>query len=148
MIIGRIDRTGQQILQYLKKLEVNFVYLGFVDEKTKKELLARCGCFLHLGINEPFGISVVEAMASGCIPVAYRSGAIPEYLPKKLTYNAPEEALQKMLQIVDNPNRAELKNLRRELRERALQFDENVFRRKFMAIFNSVARSKLGRSFS
>ncbi|MDW8034476.1 MAG: glycosyltransferase family 4 protein [Nitrososphaerota archaeon] len=143
IIIGRIDRIGLQVLQQLKKLKANFNYLGFVDEKMKRELLAKCACFLHLGINEPFGISVVEAMASGCLPIAHRSGAIPEYLPDKFMYVYPEEAFQKISQIVENPHLPELREARRELREKALCFNEDIFRGKFMKVFNFVARAKL-----
>ena len=36
VIMSRIDRTGQHVLQHLKKLEINFVCLGSVDEKTER----------------------------------------------------------------------------------------------------------------
>lgn len=84
-------------------------------------------------------------MASGCIPIAHRSGAIPEYLPEKFTYVYSEEALQKILHILENPNQGELKSARRDLREKALCFNENVFRRKFMAIFRAIAKTKLAK---
>lgn len=143
VIIGRIDHSGQQVLQHLKRLGINYAYLGFVDDKMKRELLTKCTCFLHLGVNEPFGISVVEAMASGCIPIAHRSGAIPEYMPKELTYMHPEEATCKIVQIINVSNQTSFKELKEELRRRALLFNESIFRRKFMAIFGSITKIKL-----
>lgn len=38
------------------------------------ETLSRARVYVHCLENEPFGISVVESMAAGCVPVVHRSG--------------------------------------------------------------------------
>jgi len=140
-IIGRIDNTGKNVLRELKKISINHVYLGFVDEETKQDLLGKCNVFLHLGVNEPFGIAVVEAMSAGLIPVAHRSGAIPEYMPRELTYVYPEEAAQKIAQIIET-SAVNLDELRNSLRNRALGFDEEIFRAKIAHIIKLLAETK------
>jgi alpha-1,2-mannosyltransferase len=47
---------------------------------------------LHTGVDEPFGISILEAMASGCIPVVPNSGGPKEFVPRQLRYENVEEA--------------------------------------------------------
>ena len=142
-IIGRIDDIGRNVLRELKRLGINHAYLGFVSEETKYELLSKCNAFLHLGVNEPFGIAVVEAMAAGLIPVAHRSGAIPEYMPRELTYIYPEEAAQKITQILEaGPN--SLDELRNSLRQRALRFDEEIFRAKIAHTIRLLIKTRYG----
>ncbi|RLG75518.1 MAG: hypothetical protein DRO12_05425 [Thermoprotei archaeon] len=113
--------------------------------RRQRELLARCARFLHLGISESFRIPIAEAMASGCIPIAHRSGAIPEYLPKKLTYMHPEEAVQKIVQIINNPNRTELKKLRREPRGKSTALRRECIWKEVYGYIQPCCKKKLGR---
>jgi glycosyltransferase involved in cell wall biosynthesis len=45
-------------------------------------------------IGEHFGISIVEAMALGCIPVVHNSGGMVEFVPAHTRYQTPAEAAQ------------------------------------------------------
>ncbi|BEP18348.1 hypothetical protein PYJP_17000 [Pyrofollis japonicus] len=141
VIIGRMDYAGKRVLKELKRIGVKFTHLGFVDEETKNELLHRCMFFLHLGVNETFGISVVEAMAAGAIPVAHRSGAVPEYLPAELTYLYPREAADRIRDLLSR-SRRELEELRERLQRRAAMFREEVFREKIARLVEKIAEEK------
>ena len=55
------------------------IWVGPVDDAAKRDLFARAGCLvLPARWREPFGLVVVESMASGVPVVALRAGAIPE----------------------------------------------------------------------
>lgn len=61
-------------------------YLGNVGGEERKRILSRAALLLHpLGFDEPFGLSVIEAMACGTPVVAYRRGALPETVDEGVT---------------------------------------------------------------
>ena len=54
-------------------------YLGPVGPRERQDVLGRARALLHLiDFDEPFGFSVVEAMACGTPVIAYRRGSMPE----------------------------------------------------------------------
>jgi len=64
-----------RISELIKKMSLKNVKLHpNASYEEKLEILSRCKVFLHLMPYEHFGISVVEGMASGCIPVVHKSG--------------------------------------------------------------------------
>jgi alpha-1,2-mannosyltransferase len=42
--------------------------------ETLRDVVSKASIYVHCAMNEHFGISVVEAMASGCVPIVHRSG--------------------------------------------------------------------------
>jgi len=79
-----------------------------------KALLQQSEYFIHTRENEHFGISTVEAIASGCIPLVHNSGGQVEIVPyDDLRFNSTEEAINKLENIVNtntNSRRKELQN--------------------------------------
>ncbi len=56
-------------------------YIGPVGPAEKGEVLGRAGALLHLiNFDEPFGLSVVEAMACGTPVIAFNRGSMPELI--------------------------------------------------------------------
>ena len=61
-------------------------YLGSVGPEQRSALLADAAVLLHpIAFAEPFGLSVVEAMAAGTPVVAYRRGSMPEVVDEGVT---------------------------------------------------------------
>jgi glycosyltransferase involved in cell wall biosynthesis len=62
------------------------VFLGSVGPARRAEILGSAAVLLHpIGFDEPFGLSVVEAMACGTPVVAYRRGSMPEVVDVGVT---------------------------------------------------------------
>jgi glycosyltransferase involved in cell wall biosynthesis len=61
-------------------------YLGSVGPEQRSDLLASAAALLHpIEFAEPFGLSVVEAMAAGTPVVAYDKGSMPEVIDEGVT---------------------------------------------------------------
>lgn len=62
------------------------VYLGSVQPEQRAAVLGGAHALLHpIAFAEPFGLSVVEAMACGTPVVAYRRGSMPEIVDEGVT---------------------------------------------------------------
>jgi glycosyltransferase involved in cell wall biosynthesis len=61
-------------------------YLGSVGPEERSQLLGSAAALLHpIRFEEPFGLSVVEAMACGTPVVAFRRGSMPEIIDEGTT---------------------------------------------------------------
>ncbi|HVX51529.1 MAG TPA: glycosyltransferase, partial [Chitinophagaceae bacterium] len=72
------------------------IYLGNCGPEQRDELLGNARALLHLvNFDEPFGLSVAEAMCCGTPVIAFKRGAMPELIENAKTgfiVNTKEEA--------------------------------------------------------
>ena len=62
------------------------IYLGSVGPEQRADVLGAAAVLLHpIAFDEPFGLSVVEAMACGTPVVAYRRGSMAEVIDEAVT---------------------------------------------------------------
>lgn len=68
----------EYIEPYLSK---RIEWIGEVDEEERNKLYSRAKAFLHpVTWPEPFGLTLIEAMACGCPVIAMKMGSIPEII--------------------------------------------------------------------
>ncbi len=56
----------------------NVTFTGWVSDEQLQDYFARARVYVQASRHEGFGLSVAEAMLSGCVPVVTRAGALPE----------------------------------------------------------------------
>lgn len=87
--------------------------------------------FLHTLVNEPFGLTAVEAMAAGCIPIVHDSGGQRETVPfPELRYQQLEQVQHIIthLESLDNADRSQLLG---SLQEHVTShFEASIFQRR------------------
>ena len=153
IVIGTADVDSEECLKEIfertKKLGVQarvriFVNISF---SLVLEKLFTAKVFLHTQPTEAFGISIVEAMAAGCVPVVPKAGGPwfdilnREQGKYGYAYSSLGEAAEKINLLMND------ERLRTEISvrafERAKHFDRSIFEKKIVAVIHKVAVSKL-----
>ncbi|MBZ5603845.1 MAG: glycosyltransferase [Acidobacteriia bacterium] len=89
----RIAGDGPEFARLRKLAAPNIEFCGRVSDEELRKLYARCRAFLMPG-EEDFGMTIVEAMASGKPVIALGRGGVLEIVPPEAAflYDAPEDA--------------------------------------------------------
>jgi glycosyltransferase involved in cell wall biosynthesis len=86
LIAGIIQDEGYYREQVEPHLNDNIVFLGAAGPEKRNELLGNALSLLHpINFEEPFGLSVAEAMLCGTPVIAFNKGAMPELIVNKKT---------------------------------------------------------------
>src|SRR5580700_1403558 len=88
-IAAKIDRVDREYFATAVEpllREPHVEYIGEIDEKAKSEFLGNAaGLLFPIDWSEPFGLSMIEAMACGTPVVATRRGSVPEVIDEGIT---------------------------------------------------------------
>jgi glycosyltransferase involved in cell wall biosynthesis len=96
LMVGTAGRYSQTVISKMRgiieKRKLDNVHLMMnIPRPQVRETLGKARFYLHPPFAEHFGISVVEAMAAGCIPIVYRDGGawsdIVSRVDEELGYN-------------------------------------------------------------
>ena len=124
-------RLKKQIKGYPIKIIVNADFNVLKSYYQKAKIYWHAAGFgenlkLHPEKAEHFGISVVEAMASSCLPVVFKEGGIPEIVgSQQYLWKTIKELKGKTKFLIKNYNLS--KKLKKQLKKRALHFSKERF---------------------
>ena len=104
-LVGRhLDDASEE----LKSLAgPNMSLNGWLPERELVDLLARAKVYAQPSYVEGFGLALAEAMASGCVPVVTKSGAMPEIVGETgffSPYGDPERLAQAIREALVSEN--------------------------------------------
>ncbi len=118
--------------QFIEDKEVrNIKILSDASKEDLEKELKEAWFFIHSMRNEPFGITPVQAIEAGCIPVVHNSGGQKEIVIKdELRYKDKKDAVSVLNRVFSKPE-SELKSLSQILIANAEQFDAAGFRERF-----------------
>lgn len=88
ILAAKVDPVDMPYFKtYIKpNLSNQIRWIGEVDEPTRNRLMSKALAFLHpVTWPEPFGLTLIEAMACGCPVVAFNKGSIPELVVHEKT---------------------------------------------------------------
>jgi glycosyltransferase involved in cell wall biosynthesis len=116
-------------LEKLKKMaKPNIKFLGRLEDEQVKKYYSQCKAFIFPG-EEDFGITPVEAMASGRPVIAYKKGGACESVIEGITGTFFKEQTPQCLIEIIRKFKPEKYNPQL-IRQHALKFDRVVFKKK------------------
>jgi len=139
-IVGNVSPEGLQYYSHLKqklkeynlgkyvKFEINTNFEKLID------LMRRSKVYLHPLPGEPFGISVVEAMSAGLIPVVPDIGGYTEFVPSKYQYHTFGGAVEAIANAIEAPY-----SERNELSESVRKFSVSNYIQSFQKIVSRLS---------
>jgi len=152
VILGESD-DGKS--DYVERLRRKAEQIGMSDrvslivnagENEKAKLLSQAKVYLHTMKNEHFGISIVEAMSAGLVPLVHRSGGPWLDILKETeglvgySYRNSREAAAIISELIKNDSRREW--LSKNAVKRAKAFDSSVFESSMIRIVERILATR------
>ncbi len=145
-IVGQVQDPNyvQELKQHARDYPIAF-HEGIPFPQLQK-LYAESKIYWHMtgitmphepGAQEHFGMTTVEAMSSGCVPITLNSGGQPEVVEDgKSGYlvNNIAEMVSRTMALTENPKK--LKEMAVKARSKSKQFDEKEVRKKFFSVIS------------
>ncbi len=136
ILAGIIQDQGyfdQHVKPYLREGKIE--YIGSVGADRRDKLLGNAQVLLHpIHFSEPFGLSVVEAMACGTPVIAFNKGSMPELILPGVNGNLAEnleEAIEQVRAVESIP--------RRSCREHVEKyFTKEVMARRYIEVYKTM----------
>ena len=109
-IVGNLDSYNFNYYTYLKKIVMDLELVDYVTFEINISLnkllliMQESKVYLHPKPGEHFGISTVEAMSAGLIPVVPDVGGNTEFVPSKYQFHTFGEAVKAISSALDASN--------------------------------------------
>lgn len=118
-VFFHFDATFRELQEVLSLAKLYWHATGLDEDEDSKPISM-----------EHFGITTVEAMASGCVPLVIKRGGQPEIVTPGAGYiwETREELLEKTTQLIANPT--ELKQMSKAAIERSKHFSKQNFKNR------------------
>jgi glycosyltransferase involved in cell wall biosynthesis len=153
ILVGNIAIEDHQYLEELKRLigeynlDTKFGLEVGISFEQLLEIMRKAKIYLHPLAGEPFGISIVEAMSAGLIPVVPDEGGYTEFVPEYYQFHTHQQAadtIGKILIASDNNMQAE----RAQLSEWVSKFSIESYKASLRKVIEPLLSSKLSGSSS
>jgi len=125
VIIG----TGPLASRLKKLAQSNIKFMGRQKDNVVREYLSKCRGLIFPG-EEDFGITPVEAMASGTPVIAYKRGGVLETIDEESGVFFSEDTASSLIKAVRGFDKKSFSPER--MREKACRFDKKTFQNRFL----------------
>ncbi|MCK4815120.1 glycosyltransferase, partial [bacterium] len=137
VIMGAVSQHRRPFYEKLQRLakEMGMTEIIFLENPSNqrvKEELSRTRFYIFPTINEHFGITTVEAIASGAIPYVHDSGGQKEIVIDPRLRFLDSEFIKKF-DVLTKLSSEELNGIRRSLLAHIQQYSETVYNAKMLS---------------
>jgi glycosyltransferase involved in cell wall biosynthesis len=148
-IVGSFEPFYQKYYNDLIKLVsdsgVSDIVEFHIDASLEElvDLMKKSKIFFHPREGEHFGMSIVEAMSAGLIPVVPAIGGQTEFVPRQYQYNSLEEAVQIISSMLINMPQEQVTNESNKMINIAKSFSETNYKRQFQLIVSQLLYNQI-----
>lgn len=142
IIAAKIDQTDQDYFrnEIAPRLSRKIIWIGEVGEDERNKLYSEALAFLHpVTWPEPFGLTMIEAMATGTPVVAFRQGSVPEIVKEGVSgYIADSiEGMVESVRQIDKINRQVTRNYA------IANFNSSLMVEKYERVYQQILSNQL-----
>ena len=114
--------------EFSRDLPKNYALKANAPEEELTRILQESRVYAHMMTGEHFGISPIEALACGCIPLVPNSGGIVEFIPEEFRWKDYWELKQKIVMYTESTEEnIEWENKRKQLWARVSSLGSDRF---------------------
>jgi glycosyltransferase involved in cell wall biosynthesis len=146
-IVGNIILDDKDYLEKLNNLISKYDLKDKIKIKPDvpfgelQKLLEKSSIYFHPTPNEPFGISIVEAMSAGLIPITPSWGDA-EFVPSKYQYQSIEHAIEIIAKIIKNKIENNLSKERKNISDLTDKFSKQKYKEHVRNVIESLLENK------
>jgi glycosyltransferase involved in cell wall biosynthesis len=144
VIVGNLYEYDEQYYQKLKKMIADYDLLDYISLQTNVcfnkliQLMQLAKVYFHPRIDEHFGISIVEAMASGLVPIVSDAGGHTEFVPSKYQFHTLDHAADLIALAFEAPTDSE----RRVISDSTIKFSNANYVKSFHYLLSELRNNK------
>ena len=132
---------AERLEKACEEIREQVIFTGFVDYQQIPSYLKMGNLAVVPSLwEEPFGLTVVEAMAAGLPLITTKSGGIPEICEGVATLVDREQLAEQLAIAIDRlyNNPTMLKEMAEASLERSRQFDKDIYAEKYFAALTAI----------
>lgn len=143
IIVGNLEpfyfEYSEQLKKMIKSLDLEDYIKLEIDASLEKlfTLLKISKVFFHPRSGEHFGMSIVEAMSSGLVPIVTDEGGQTEFVSTKYQYHTIEQAVDIVKSALDIPH-----SERVSISDSVMKFSISNYKKNFQKILNELFGEK------
>ena len=102
--IGSLSNEGAGYYERLRRTAPENFSFVLSPLRKVREILGRAMAYVHCAEGEHFGITIVEAMAAGCVPIVHDSGGPREIVTPEVGFRwkDPASAARQIMMLAEN----------------------------------------------
>jgi glycosyltransferase involved in cell wall biosynthesis len=141
VIAGNLHHYDEQYYQKLKKMIADYDLSDYISLQTNisfnklVQLMQLAKVYFHPKVGEHFGISIVEAMAAGLVPIVSDVGGHTEFVPSKYHFHSIEHAGDLIGLAFEKITDSESN----DISDSTIRFSNETYTRSFHSILSEIS---------